>query len=225
MMRLAFAGLAPARVDRLLGRYVSAERVVTAIERYRVKATDRIRESIAVDVETRRQQLADLGVTLRFDGTSGFPERLPAYDGHPRWLFVRGTGSQDPAIGIVGTRACTAYGLELAEMYGAIAAGCGWSVVSGLARGIDGAAHRGATRAGGHCHAVLGSGVDVVYPAGHRGLYESVISTGGMISSEFPPGTAPEAWRFPTRNSRNLLQAPLADETATTLVESDATTP
>jgi len=110
-------------------------------------------------------------------------------------------------------------------MYGAIAAGCGWSVVSGLARGIDGAAHRGATRAGGHCHAVLGSGVDVVYPAGHRGLYESVISTGGMISSEFPPGTAPEAWRFPTRNSRNLLQAPLAHETATTLGESDATTP
>jgi DNA processing protein len=155
---------------------------------------------VAVDVETRRKQLADLGVVLRFDRMSGFPQRLLQYDGHPRWLFTRGTNSEEPAIGIVGTRACTAYGLELAEMYGAIAADRGWSVVSGLARGIDGAAHRGASHTGGHCHAVLGSGVDVIYPAGHRRLYESVLSTGGMISSEFPPGTPPEAWRFPTRN-------------------------
>ncbi len=200
MARLAFAGLAPARVDRLLDRYVSAERVVNAIERHRVKASERVRASVAVDVQTRRRQLADLGVTLRFDRMRGFPQRLVRYDGHPRWLFTRGTNSEAPAIGIVGTRACTAYGLELAEMYGAIAADRGWSVVSGLARGIDGAAHRGATHIGGHCHAVLGSGVDVIYPAGHRRLYESVLSVGGMISSEYPPGTPPEAWRFPTRN-------------------------
>jgi DNA processing protein len=200
MIRLAFAGLAPARVDQLLDRYASPERVVASIERHRVNASERIRASVAVDAETRKQQLVDLGVTLRFRGTSGFPERLVAYDGHPRWLFARGDDLQGPAIGIVGTRACTAYGLELAEMYGAVAADRGWSVVSGLARGIDGAAHRGATNAGGHCHAVLGSGVDVVYPAGHRGLYEKVLSTGGMISSEFPPGTRPDAWRFPMRN-------------------------
>ncbi|MFV1970612.1 MAG: DNA-processing protein DprA [Acidimicrobiia bacterium] len=197
MTRLAFAGLAPARVDRLLDRYASAERVVAAIDRHRVKISERIRGSVAVDAATRKQQLDDLGVTLRFQGTSGFPERLAAYDGHPRWLFTRGSDLPRPAIGIVGTRACTTYGLELAEMYGAIAAAGGWSVVSGLARGIDGAAHRGATKAGGHCHAVLGSGVDVVYPAGHRRLYEKILSTGGMISSEFPPGTPPEAWRFP----------------------------
>jgi len=97
--------------------------------------------------------------------------------------------------------------------------------VSGLARGIDGAGHEGAIAAQGHCHAVLGSGIDVVYPRSHRALYRSVVATGGVISSEFPPGTPPEAWRFPTRNSRNLLQAHLTDETTPTLVEGDAMTP
>ncbi|MEE8485632.1 MAG: DNA-processing protein DprA [Acidimicrobiia bacterium] len=144
--------------------------------------------------------MSDSGIALGFAESDGFPRRLGRYEGHPRWLFVRGTDSARPAIGIVGTRACTAYGLELAEMYGRVAAQAGWSVVSGLARGIDGAAHRGAVSVGGHCHAVLGSGIDVIYPASHRGLYSAILDAGGMISSESPPGTPPEAWRFPTRN-------------------------
>jgi len=72
--------------------------------------------------------------------------------------------------------------------------------VSGLARGIDGAAQRGSVSVGGHCHAVLGSGVDVVYPRSNRDLYQSILDAGGAVSSEYPPGTSPEAWRFPTRN-------------------------
>lgn len=200
MIRLAFGGLAPARVDRLLLRHVTADRVVAAIDRQRVNVSDRIRDAVRVDAATRRDQLDGLGIELRFEGHDGFPHRLHAFDGHPRWLFTRGPDTSGPSIGIVGTRACTAYGLELAEMYGTIAAVNGWSVISGLARGIDGAAHGGAVARGGHCHAVLASGVDVIYPAGHRGLYAQILSSGGMISSEYPPGTPPEAWRFPTRN-------------------------
>jgi len=200
MTRLAFAGISPARVDRLLDRYVTPVRTVEAIARHRVRVTDRVRAAVRVDASARTQQLEKLGIELVFDDADGFPQRLLSYDGHPRWLFTRGLDSDKPSLGIVGTRSCTAYGLELAEMYGSVAAQAGWSVVSGLARGIDGAAHRGAVAAGGHCHAVLGSGADVIYPVSHRGLYDAILKGGGMISSEFPPGTRPDAWRFPTRN-------------------------
>lgn len=200
LTQLAFGGLAPVRIDRLLDRYQSPRRVVRAITHRRVKTTDRVVEAIGVDVETRRTQLRRLDVSLVFDGENGYPQRLVAYEDHPRWLFVRGTNVQNPSLGIVGTRSCTAYGLELAEMYGRVAAQAGWSVVSGLARGIDGAAHRGAVNAEGHCHAVLGSGIDVVYPASHRRLFQSILDSGGLVTSEYPPGTPPEGWRFPTRN-------------------------
>jgi DNA processing protein len=198
--QLAFGGLSPIRVDRLLGRYVTYERVVAAISRHRVNVTDHAREMILHDGSGRSQQLDALGVDIVFADAPAFPQRLLSYEGHPRWLFTRGMGSPQPSLGIVGTRSCTTYGLELAELYGRVAAQAGWSVVSGLARGVDGAAHRGAVSAGGHCHAVLGSGVDVIYPASHRGLYHAILEADGMISSEFPPGTPPEAWRFPTRN-------------------------
>jgi DNA processing protein len=199
-IQLAFGGLSPSRIDRLMDRYVTHERIVGAISRHRVKVTDRTREMILVDAEKRLAELNHSGAVLVFADETGFPQRLLSYEGHPRWLFVRGSGSCHPSLGIVGTRSCTAYGLELAEMYGRVAAQAGWSVVSGLARGIDGAAHHGAASVGGHCHAVLGSGVDVIYPASHHGLYHTILDAGGMISSEFPPGTPPEAWRFPTRN-------------------------
>ncbi len=199
-VRLAFCGLAPRRVDRLLDRYGTPARAVDAIVRQRATASDRVRLAASVDTETRQAQLSQTSTLLVFDDDPRFPERLGRYDGHPRWLFMRGSSSDRPSIGIVGTRACTAYGLELADLYGSVAAQSGWSVVSGLARGIDGAAHRGAVGAGGHCHVVLGSGVDVVYPASHRRLHGAILETGGLVTSEFPPGTPPEAWRFPTRN-------------------------
>ena len=94
--------------------------------------------------------------------------------------------------------------LAHAERYGSVAAEVGWHVVSGLARGIDAAAHRGALCASeygdGRCIGVLGSGIDVVYPKGNSDLYRQVTGAGGVIVSEFPPGTRPDAWRFPTRN-------------------------
>jgi DNA processing protein len=113
-------------------------------------------------------------------------------------------GSERPAIALVGSRSATAYGLDLAQRYGYVAAQAGWDVVSGLARGIDAAAHRGAIDGGtvgsGRCVGVLGCGIDVVYPSGNRRLYQQVVERGGVLVSEYPPGIRPDGWRFPTRN-------------------------
>ncbi len=199
-MRLAFAGLAPRTVDRLLERYGTPERVVAAVAAGRTRVSRRSVEAVRVDAGSREAQLTRLGVRLVLEADEEFPRRLVDFTDAPRWMFLRGDLSLAPTIGIVGTRTCTRYGTDLAEGYGSVAAELGWSVVSGLARGIDGAAHRGVVATGGHCHAVLGSGIDVVYPRSNRGLYREIIEQGGVVSSEFPPGTPPEAWRFPTRN-------------------------
>lgn len=115
-------------------------------------------------------------------------------------LYLLGSTTTAPAVAVVGTRRSTGYGMALAEGFGAALARAGWTTVSGLARGIDGAAHRGCLRASGTAVAVLGSGVDVVYPAEHRGLYRRILEANGAVISEYPPGTPPDRWRFPARN-------------------------
>lgn len=200
LVRLAHGAMAPATLDRLFDTFVTPTAVVSAVLKGRTRVSERVVDSVSVPADRRDAELEDLGVRFVHDRQAQFPHRLLPYTGAPRFLFVRGQLSDRPAIGIVGTRTCTTYGTDLARDYGAVAADAGWSVVSGLARGIDGAAHRGSTSVAGHCHAVLGSGVDVVYPRSHRSLYRSILETNGAVSSEFPPGTPPEAWRFPTRN-------------------------
>lgn len=116
----------------------------------------------------------------------------------PIWLL--GTLSPAPGIAVVGTRRCTRYGIDLAESFGAVIARAGWTTVSGLARGIDAAAHRGCCRVGGHGVAVLGSGVDVCYPAENLSIYDRLLASGGGVISEYAPGTRPDRWRFPARN-------------------------
>jgi len=192
--------MAPRRVDRLFETYGGEQAAVEAILKGRTSASVHVVSAVGAPTSQRRDELAALDVELIASGEEEFPERLTVFPGHPRWLFVRGRVSSSPAIGIVGTRTCTRYGTDLARAYGRVAAEAGWSVVSGLARGIDGAAHTGATEAGGHCQAVLGSGIDVVYPRSHMALHAAVLETGGVVMSEFPPGTPPEGWRFPTRN-------------------------
>ncbi|HMC07170.1 MAG TPA: DNA-processing protein DprA [Solirubrobacterales bacterium] len=107
----------------------------------------------------------------------------------------------DPAaaVTIVGARRASAYGVTVAEELARLLASAGLTVVSGMARGIDAAAHRGALAAGATTVAVLGGGADVVYPRGERRLYERILECGAAIS-ERPPGTTPEAWCFPARN-------------------------
>ena len=118
----------------------------------------------------------------------------------PPPLYVRGETTTAPAVAVVGTRRCTRYGVGLAEAFGSALSRVGWTTVSGLARGIDAAAHRGTLRGPGEAVAVLGSGVDVIYPAENTGLYNSILNGRGAVMSEYPPGTRPDRWRFPARN-------------------------
>ncbi len=199
-LRLAFSGLHPIRSRELRDRYGGALGAIAAIERGREKASEAIRASLAIPADQRRSELVGLGFGVIFRDGPAYPDHLDVFEDAPDVLFVRGTLPQDPGVGIIGTRKCTAYGLELAEAYGRAVATAEWVVVSGLARGIDGAAHRGMVSVGGVGIAVLGCGIDVTYPREHRRLGEQILEAGGAIVSEYPPGSRPDAWRFPPRN-------------------------
>jgi DNA processing protein len=131
------------------------------------------------------------------------PPLLRAIHDPPPRLYVRGGGGDEllarPAVAIVGARACSPYGAQVARMLGRELAAAGLVVVSGLARGIDGEVHRGALAAGGATVAVLGCGIDRDYPAAHGRLADE-IRAAGLVVSEYPPGTEPAPWRFPARN-------------------------
>ena len=118
----------------------------------------------------------------------------------PSHLWVRGNVPSVTGVAIVGTRRCTEYGRSVARTLGHAVATAGWPVISGLARGIDAAAHAGTLDAGGQGFAVLGSGVDVIYPAENRGLAAQLLDRSGGLISEYPPGTPPAPFRFPARN-------------------------
>ena len=199
-LRLAYSGLHPERIRSLCEQYGGPIGAIEAIDRRRVKASDAIRESLAIPAQQREAELRDLGIDVVLRGEAAYPSHLDRFEDAPDLIFIRGCLPSVPGVGIVGTRRCTAYGLELAEAYGRAAAEIGWPVVSGLARGIDGAAHRGMVRAGGRGVAVLGCGIDVTYPREHRRLGDQILECGGAIVSEYPPGSRPDAWRFPPRN-------------------------
>jgi DNA processing protein len=124
------------------------------------------------------------------------------YDPPPR-LYVRGGADEKvlarPAVAVVGARACSAYGAQVARRLGRDLAAAGLVVVSGLARGVDGEAHRGALEAGGFTVAVLGCGIDRDYPAAHAELARRIRER-GLVVSEYEPGVEPAPWRFPARN-------------------------
>jgi DNA processing protein len=124
------------------------------------------------------------------------------YDPPPR-LYVRGGADEKvlarPAVAVVGARACSAYGAQVARRLGRDLAAAGLVVVSGLARGVDGEAHRGALEAGGFTVAVLGCGIDRDYPAAHAELARRIRER-GLVVSEYEPGVERAPWRFPARN-------------------------
>jgi DNA processing protein len=135
-------------------------------------------------------------------GDESFPARLRSIHDPPPGLFVRGRAGlallDGPCVAVVGARACSAYGAAVAAELGRGLARAGIVVVSGLARGIDAAAHRGALDTG-TTVAVLGCGIDRDYPRAHR-LLAREIGERGLIVSEYPPGVEPAPWRFPARN-------------------------
>lgn len=132
---------------------------------------------------------------------AAYPEALASLFEAPRFLYYKGTLPEKmPLVAIVGARKCTPYGRETAYRIARELAERGVGVISGLAYGVDVAAHEGALAGGGRTYAVLGCGVDVCYPGSHRNTYEKILSTGGGILSEYPPGTSPLSWFFPQRN-------------------------
>jgi len=130
-----------------------------------------------------------------------YPARLREIYEPPALLYMRGdlTALQEPAVALVGSRRPSRYGLNIAERFGYELANCGLVVVSGLARGIDAAAHRGCLRAGGKTVAVLGSGLGRIYPSEHGNLAEAIMRRGAVVT-EFPWNTAPSPEHFPRRN-------------------------
>jgi DNA processing protein len=134
---------------------------------------------------------------------AALPSRLNQIHDPPAALYVRGAADTSlleyPAVAIVGARACSPYGEHAARLLGRDLAAAGVLVVSGLARGVDAEAHRGALAAGGHTVAVLGCGIDRDYPAVNAPLARAIAER-SLIVSEYEPGVEPSPWRFPARN-------------------------
>ena len=135
-------------------------------------------------------------------GQEGYPERLMPFADMPSRLFVRGAlpADEQKTAAIVGARICTAYGKSQAAFFAQVLAANGVAVISGLACGIDAAAHEGALRGKGKTFAVLGCGVDICYPKQNYPLMRRMLENGGGVLSEFPPGAEPLPWHFPIRN-------------------------
>ena len=154
-----------------------------------------------IDVAAELQLCSDNGISLLLDTDESYPALLREIHDPPGILYTQGEllPSDALAIAIVGTRHATQYGLQQAERLAEGLARAGLTIVSGLARGVDGAAHRAALRAGGRTLAVLGSGLLNIYPPEHGELSRQVIESGALLS-EAPPRSRPVAGAFPQRN-------------------------
>ncbi len=164
-----------------------------------IERITRARESI--DLEKLWTKIASQGINILTWEDEAYPQRLKEIDQPPPVLYVRGEYLPDDlfAVAIVGTRRVTPYGRQITEELSSFLAANGITVVSGLARGVDAIAHQTSLQAGGRTIAVLGSGVDKIYPPEHRALAEQMLARGALIS-DYAPGTPPDASNFPPRN-------------------------
>ncbi len=157
---------------------------------------------ILAKAEAEIERLESLGANIITLDDDEYPELLKEIYDPPIVLYVKGDLSSAltrPAIGVVGSRRCSTYGVNAANFLARELAAQGISIVSGLARGIDGASHRGAIEAAGKTVGVIGTGLDVIYPKEHKKLTDEVAENGAVVS-EFPLGTPPLAQNFPYRN-------------------------
>ncbi len=201
-------GIGAVRVRRLKAHFGTLQQAWTASESDLVAAGLDARTARAM-VETRRgvhpeaelERLARASVRAITWDHPDYPRLLAQTADAPPVLFVRGTltAQDDWAVAIVGTRRASLYGKQVAEMLATELARCGVIVVSGMARGIDAVAHDAALNAEGRTLAVLGCGVDVVYPPEHAQLAQRIVERGALIS-DYPLGTPPDAQNFPPRN-------------------------
>ncbi len=152
--------------------------------------------------EEELRRIAEQGATLVTADEDAYPERLLEIYDPPPVLWVRGNleALSRPGIAVVGTRQPSPYGAGMAEMLSRDLAKRGLAILSGMARGVDTAAHKGALEAGGTTVAVWGTGIDVIYPKENKRLAEDIVACGGAVISEFPIGTFPAPQNFPIRN-------------------------
>lgn len=201
-------GIGPARMRVLLDVFGDAKTAWNASRRdleeasFHPKLVDNIwlvKQSALL--EKTWEKVLTKGIRILTWDDSDYPRSLREIDQSPPVLYVLGQldALDQPAVAIVGTRRITQYGRQVSKELAAELAQRGILVVSGLARGVDAAAHQAALDAGGRTVAVLGSGVDQIYPPEHRKMADR-IQTNGAIISDYPPGTLPEAGNFPPRN-------------------------
>jgi DNA processing protein len=204
----AVPGVGPVRVRRLVRHFGSpeaawraapAELIAAGLEGKIVASLAALRATL--DPESLPDRLARADIRALVPTDEEYPARLHDLRDAPAVLYVRGvlTPADERAVAIVGTRRATSYGREVTRRIAADLAAAGVTVVSGLARGIDAAAHQATLDAGGRTIAVLGSGLDIIYPSEHRQLAERIREQGALVS-EYPPGVKPEAQFFPARN-------------------------
>jgi len=154
-----------------------------------------------VDPQKEYEQVVQNKIDILTWDDPTYPKLLKQIGDPPPVLYIRGTLKEEDAwaIGVVGTRHVTTYGRTVSETLARDLAANHITVVSGLARGVDGVAHQAAINAGGRTIAVLGCGVDIVYPPDHRKLAHEIVEHGALVS-DYPPGTQPEGVNFPPRN-------------------------
>jgi DNA processing protein len=201
-------GIGPTRLRALLDYFGDVERAWHAsagelrsagLDRRSLENLLAARSTLDLDRELERVAAVDAHV-LTWE-SPGYPPLLREIAAPPPVLYVKGTITEEDAwaLAVVGTRRTSVYGREAARRLTAALARSGVTIISGLARGIDGEAHQAALKAGGRTIAVLGCGIDQVYPPEHRRLAQQVVAQGALVS-DFPLGTKPEGRNFPPRN-------------------------
>ena len=203
-------GVGPRVAARLLERFGSAERVLRALrsELEPLRLQPETIESIVTGdgrarAEGELERVRALGGDIVVLDDGAYPSLLREIPDPPLTLYVRGDWEaclNAPCVAVVGSRKCSTYGQNASGMLARDLAAHGVTIVSGLARGIDAAAHRGALEAGGRTVAVMGTGLDDIYPRDHRKLADEIVAAGGALVTEFPLETPPIPHNFPYRN-------------------------
>jgi DNA processing protein len=207
-LRLSRLELSPRAAVALIERFGGPETVFGAseselktVERLTDKAIEKVLGPVPAAVERDLQLIDKNGYTIVPITSESYPASLKLIFDPPVMLHVKGklVESDKLAVAIVGSRKATIYGRSIAEKIAGELAFRGLTIVSGGARGIDTAAHKGALSSGGRTVAFLGCGIDVNYPSENKNLFDAIAENGAVVS-EFPFGSNPEPWRFPPRN-------------------------
>ncbi len=202
-------GIGSAKLNTLLAQFDDIERawfatraelVKLGVDQRAIANLERARDELDLDAQLAAVERAN--VTLVHWHSAEYPDYLREIDGAPPLLYLRGSLEDIDrwAVGVVGTRRLTAYGRQVTQELVQDLVHNGVTIVSGLARGIDSIAHRTAVEAGGRTLAVLGSGIDCIYPAENRQLAEAIASGQGAVLTEYALGVRPDARNFPPRN-------------------------